>query len=170
AGTPREPLPPEANDITLTRRFWTLDGKPADLTKIRQNDRLIVTLEGATADNRHHQIAVLDLLPAGLEIEGVVKADKDGKTAYPWLGRLRALRLSEARDDRFVASFTVHPNAPSIFINDAKREAKGNYLIAYIVRAITPGTYILPAATASDMYRPMIRARTAMGWVTIRPR
>jgi alpha-2-macroglobulin len=169
-GIPTDPLPPESKGITLTRHFWTLDGKHADLSKVRQNDRLIVTLEGATADNRHHQIAVLDLLPAGFEIEGVVKTDSEGKSAYPWLGQLRPLRLTEALDDRFVASFTVHPDEPSIFINDSKKEETGNYLIAYIVRAITPGTYILPAATASDMYRPAIEARTAMGWVTVLPR
>ena len=169
-GIPVAPLPAAHTGITLKREFHTLDGKPADLAKLKQNDRLVVTLQGATADVRHHQIAVLDLLPAGFEIEGAVKADKDGKTAYPWLGALRALRLTEARDDRFVASFVVHPDEASIFVDDPKKEELPTYLIAYVVRAITPGTYVLPAAVASDMYRPMIKARTAMGAVTIQAR
>jgi hypothetical protein len=167
SGIPTVPLPAMASGITLTRQFWTLDGKPADLAKVRQNDRLVVTLRGATADLRHHEIALLDLLPAGFEIEGVVKADDKGKTPYPWLSGLRATRLTETRDDRFVASFVVHPDRPSIVVDDSKKEATGDYLIAYIVRAITPGTYVLPAAIASDMYRPKIEARTAMGTVTI---
>jgi hypothetical protein len=169
-GMSATPLPAAEKGITLKRDYWTLDGKPADLAKLKQNDRLIVTLKGATADTRHHQIALLDLLPAGFEIEGVVKADENGKTAYPWLGALRALRLAQARDDRFVASFVVHPDEPSVIVDDAKKEASGDYLIAYVVRAITPGTYVLPAAIASDMYRPAIAARTDMGKVTIEAR
>lgn len=166
-GISATPLPAEANGISLIREYWTLDGKPADLSKVMQNDRLIVTLRGATSDARHHEIALLDLLPAGFEIEGVVKADENGKTPYSWLGTLRALRLTESRDDRFVASFVVHPDAPSIVVDDAKKEQTPDYLIAYMVRAITPGAYVLPAAVATDMYRPAIEARTAMGSVTI---
>ena len=166
-GISATPLPAMSSGISLIREYWTLDGKPADLAKVQQNDRLIVTLRGATADQRHHEIALLDLLPAGFEIDGTVKADENGKTPYSWLGTLRALRLSEARDDRFVASFVVHPDGPSVVVDDAKKEEKGDYLIAYMVRAITPGTYVLPAAIASDMYRPAIEARTAMGSVTI---
>ena len=166
-GISATPLPATASGISLIREYWTLDGKPADLSKVMQNDRLIVTLRGATADARHHEVALLDLLPAGFEIEGTVKADENGKTPYPWLGTLRALRLTEALDDRFVASFVVHPDAPSIVVDDAKKEETPDYLIAYIARAITPGTYVLPAAVATDMYRPAIQARTAMGTVTI---
>jgi alpha-2-macroglobulin len=169
-GISATPLPPQANGITLARDFWTLDGKPADLAQVQQNDRLIVTLRGVTADARHHEIAVLDLLPAGFEIEGPVKQDEDGKSPYPWLGTLRALRLSQARDDRFVASFVVHPEGRSVVVENAEKEQKGDYLIAYVVRAITPGTYVLPAASASDMYRPAIAARTAMGSLTVLPR
>ncbi|HEY5210888.1 MAG TPA: alpha-2-macroglobulin [Stellaceae bacterium] len=169
-GISATPLPATAKGITLTREFRTFDGKLADLAKLTQNDRLIVVLKGATADNRHHQIALLDLLPAGFEIMGAVTPDKDGKTPYPWLGTLRALRMTETRDDRFVAAFVVHPDEPSVIVDDAKLEASGEYLIAYIVRAITPGTYVLPAAVASDMYRPAIVARTAMGKVTIAAR
>jgi uncharacterized protein YfaS (alpha-2-macroglobulin family) len=35
--------------------------------------------------------------------------------------------------------------------------------VAYIVRAVTPGSFIHPAATVEDMYRPERMARTASG-------
>lgn len=35
--------------------------------------------------------------------------------------------------------------------------------LAYVVRAVTPGTYDLPAAQVEDMYRPQFSARTATG-------
>ena len=39
--------------------------------------------------------------------------------------------------------------------------------LAYIVRAVTPGTYVHPAATVEDMYRPDRYARTAAGTLTV---
>ena len=36
-------------------------------------------------------------------------------------------------------------------------------MLAYVVRAVTPGTYAHPAATVEDMYRPQYSARTATG-------
>ena len=35
--------------------------------------------------------------------------------------------------------------------------------VAYIVRAVTPGSYVHPAATVEDMYRADRFARTAAG-------
>ena len=165
-GVPSEPLPPEAKGASLSRQFLTLDGKPADIAHLNQNDRLIVTLSGKLDDERHHEMVVRDLLPAGLEIEGPVRVNDDGATAYGWLGKQRFTRLTEARDDRYVASFVVSGNG-GYYWGDDDRESDVTFSLAYIVRAITPGTYVLPAATLEDMYRPSVRARTAMGTLAI---
>jgi uncharacterized protein YfaS (alpha-2-macroglobulin family) len=37
-----------------------------------------------------------------------------------------------------------------------------------VVRAVTPGTYMLPAATVEDMYRPQFSARTATGSMEVK--
>ncbi len=201
-GIPKKPLPAAARGVTLTRQFWTLQGKAADLDQVRQNDRLIVTLKGDLEDDRRHEVALLDLLPAGFEIEGVVPTDKDGGTPYRWLGKHPAPRFRETRDDRFVAAFVFHPdqdgndradsndasdsndgdndgdnpNSSSDNSGDAMTGAaaaaldNADFVVVYIVRAVTPGSYVLPAATAQDMYRPAIAARTPMGSVTVLPR
>ena len=49
---------------------------------------------------------------------------------------------------------------------DAKAPAM-QATVAYIVRAVTPGTYVHPAATVEDMYRPERYARTAAGTLTV---
>jgi uncharacterized protein YfaS (alpha-2-macroglobulin family) len=41
--------------------------------------------------------------------------------------------------------------------------------LAYVVRAVTPGSYHHPAAVVSDMYRPEYRANTGTGQVKIAP-
>jgi uncharacterized protein YfaS (alpha-2-macroglobulin family) len=39
--------------------------------------------------------------------------------------------------------------------------------VAYIVRAVTPGSFVHPAATVEDMYRPTRYARTSAGKLEI---
>ena len=168
-GVPSEPLPPEAKGASIDRQFFTLDGKPADLAHLKQNDRLIVALSGKVGDDRHHEMVLRDLLPAGLEIEGAVRAGDDGATPYDWLARQRFTRLTEARDDRYVASFVVSGNG-GWYWGDDDRESDTNYSVAYIVRAIMPGSYVLPAAAIEDMYRPSVHARTAMGTIVVEAR
>jgi alpha-2-macroglobulin len=168
-GVPNEPLPPESKGATIERKFFTLDGKSVDLTHVRQNDRVIVALSGKVGDPRHHEMIVKDLLPAGFEIEGAVRVGDDGATPYDWLPKQRFARLTEARDDRYVASFVVSGNG-SYYWGDDDRDADDTFDLAYIARAITPGSYVLPASDIEDMYRPSVRARTAMGNVTIEAR
>jgi uncharacterized protein YfaS (alpha-2-macroglobulin family) len=62
---------------------------------------------------------------------------------------------SEFRDDRFTAAFDrTHDSAPV-------------FTVAYVVRAVSPGRYVLPQATVEDMYRPDRFARTATGIIEV---
>ena len=55
-------------------------------------------------------------------------------------GSLSRARVAEARDDRFVAAVDVR--------------GKNRFTLAYVVRAVTPGTYAAPGVVVEDMYRP----------------
>jgi len=61
----------------------------------------------------------------------------------------------EFRDDRFVAAFTRDSGDNS------------DITLAYVVRAVTPGTFTLPPAMVEDMYRPYLNARTATGNIEV---
>jgi hypothetical protein len=54
--------------------------------------------------------------------------------------------------------------------SDEEFKNRNSYHVAYVVRAVTPGSFALPAVNVSDMYAPRIYGRTAMGHVTIAPR
>jgi alpha-2-macroglobulin len=41
--------------------------------------------------------------------------------------------------------------------------------VAYMVRAVTPGAFVHPAATVEDMYHPQRYARSAAGKLTVAP-
>jgi hypothetical protein len=165
-GTPATPLPSEQNGLTLTKTFWTMGGTPADLSSLHQNDRIIVELSGQMQHNTYRQMGLIDLLPAGLEIE-MPLGSEDGKP-YGFLNTLYDTTMTDVRDDRFVASFTIG----SQYVSDEdkkKPEPQPVFRIAYVVRAVTTGTFVLPAGVVEDMYAPSIRARTTMGSVTVAP-
>jgi hypothetical protein len=164
-GIPAQPLPAAQNGVTLSKAILTMTGGAADLSNVRQNDRFIVHISGDMADNRARLMALLDLLPAGFEIEGIVQRKDDGSTIYPFLPVLAQTNVAEARDDRFVATFDIGSSYQS---NDPKtKNVRPTFHFAYIVRATVPGSYTVPAAVVEDMYAPDIVARTNMGQMTI---
>jgi uncharacterized protein YfaS (alpha-2-macroglobulin family) len=163
-GTPALPLPATANGLTLTKSVWTMSGSVADLGNLHQNDRVIIELSGRMTNNYAHQMGVIDLLPAGLEIEQALSGD-EGKP-YNLNDPLTDTSLADKRDDRFVAAFTIGSSYRS---NDAKKpEPQPVFHIAYVARAVTAGTFVMPAGMAEDMYSPGTLARTTLGSVTIR--
>ena len=164
-GTPATPLPAEADGLTIKKTVWTMAGQPADLSQMKQNDRVIVVLEGQMANGFYRHMGAIDLLPAGLEIENPVSGD-EAKT-YPWLGSLNDTIMEDAHDDRFIAAFDMgsqYPDKP-----DPKKPPPPppGYKLAYIARAVTEGAFVMPAGVVEDMYAPAVHARTDLGTVTI---
>lgn len=162
-GFPAVPLPAVSSGITLSKAAWTLSGSPADLNNLHQNDRIIIEITGRLPSNFARQIGVIDLLPAGFEIEQVLKGE-EGKP-YNLNGTLTDLSMADRRDDRFVGAFTLG----SRYSYGTTGDAAPGFRIAYVVRATGVGSFVNPAAIAEDMYAPTIYARTAMGTVTIKP-
>jgi uncharacterized protein YfaS (alpha-2-macroglobulin family) len=164
-GTPSSPLPAAANGLSLSKAAWTLSGSPADLSNLHQNDRIVIEITGRLPNNYARHVGIIDLLPAGFEIEQVLKGD-EGKP-YNLAGSLTDLSLADKRDDRFVAAFTLGSRYSH---GDNKgTPIQPGFRAAYIVRAVGVGSFVMPAATAEDMYAPGVMARTAMGTVTIKP-
>jgi len=166
-GIPASPLPPEGNGLTLNKAILTMSGQLAQLNAVKQNDRFIVHVFGEMTDNRARLMALLDLLPSGFEIEGVVQRKEDGSTIYPFLPVLAVSNVAEARDDRFVATFDIGSSYQPTDPKEIAKQRRPTFHFAYIVRATVPGSYVVPAAVVEDMYAPDVRARTGMGQMTI---
>ncbi len=166
AGVPKEPLAAAFSNVRLTKSFRTLKGAPMPLDQVKQNDRAVVLIRGQMNDEDYHEMIALDLLPAGWEIEAVLKR---GDTAYEWLPALTNATMIEARDDRFVAAFDIgwryerrrKKDEPVVY---------PKFTLAYVVRAVTPGEFILPAARVEDMYKPSVYARTEPATLTVTAR
>ncbi|CDL00754.1 conserved Large extracellular alpha-helical protein of unknown function [Magnetospirillum gryphiswaldense MSR-1 v2] len=160
-GIPAQEVPAQENGVGLSKQVFSLDGQPVDLAQVKRNDRLVVVLEMNAHGKRAGDYALLDLLPAGLEAEGVIKADQPG---YPWLSGITDPSMRELGDDRFIAVQTLPryvrgPDQPEWEQGNPVHTVK----LAYVVRAVGLGEFAMPAALAEHMYAPGITARTAMG-------
>ena len=162
SGVPKAPIAADARGMTLRKSIYMLDGQPANLAQVTQNDRFVVLLEGRINNDVYREMIALDLLPAGLEIDSVLGA---GDQPYNWLPKLSNTKMVEARDDRFVAAFDISTRWRS-------REPDAEVIqppfhLAYVVRAVSPGDFVLPAARVEDMYAPKVFAQTEAGRLTV---
>jgi uncharacterized protein YfaS (alpha-2-macroglobulin family) len=165
-GLPLQAPPAGANLIRLQKTITDGDGKPADLDHLRQNSRLVVHLSGGADDAAYHQTMLVDPLPAGFEIERVVAPSTDNAAnGLPWLGDITPTRMAEKRDDRFMAAIDLSRSMPGV--GAERRSPTANFNVAYVVRVVSPGHFVLPAASIRDMYRPNVQAHGSVGSVTV---
>ncbi len=160
SGAPGSAPPATAQDLEARKRFASLTGQRVDLEDLRQGDQLVAVIELFPKEKRLNPVIVADLLPAGFEIETILRpADGDRENAddgaFAWIGEISSSKTAQARDDRFVSAIDL-----------LDKPAR----LAYVVRAVTPGSFAIPGVVAEDMYRPEVNARSAAGRVNITPR
>jgi len=137
----------------ITRNYFTMEGAPAS-GSFASGDRLVVVIGVTPFEDVGARLIVDDPLPAGFEIDNPNLLRGGDIAALDWLKTTEA-EHAEFRSDRFVAAVDHRGADP--------------FQLAYVVRAVTPGSYHHPAATVADMYRPEYRANTATGAVTVTP-
>ena len=151
-GVPAEPWPAARQGMRVSRRFFTSAGEPLDLEQLKQNTVFVLLVEGRADDGFEHRALLMQGLPAGWEIAGKLEA---GKTAgMAWLGDLSEVEAQPAADDRFTSTMMLTKAAPA-------------FRVAVRLRAVTPGSFELPGAMLSDMYRPSVFARQATGRIKV---
>ena len=155
SGNPIEPEPAISRGYAVERSYYSLDGTQVQPSNVRQNDRMVVMLKVAEAEAKEARLLLVDRLPAGFEIDNPNLVDSNTVASLPWIKRDVEPAHTEYRDDRFVAAFDRKPDQPAFFT------------VAYMVRAVSPGTYVHPAAQVEDMYRPERYGRTAFGSVEV---
>jgi uncharacterized protein YfaS (alpha-2-macroglobulin family) len=156
SGSPVTPEPAAANGFKIERNYFTLDGKPADVAKAKQNDRFAVVLKITEAKPEFGHVMVSDYLPAGFEIDNPQLVSSGDTGTLDWIEDGLEPENTEFRDDRFTAAL------------DRAADAKSVFTVAYVVRAVSPGKYVLPQAYVEDMYNPSRYGRTGTGTVEVR--
>ncbi|GAC1495939.1 MAG: hypothetical protein NVS2B11_18200 [Acetobacteraceae bacterium] len=156
SGAPLTPEPAASNGFKIERNYFTLDGKAADVSKVKQNDRFAVVLRVTEAKPEYGHIVVSDYLPAGFEIDNPHLVSSGDTGTLDWIEDGEEPAHAEFRDDRFTAAI------------DRAADKKAVFTLAYVVRAVSPGKYVLPQAYVEDMYNPWRYGRTGTGSVEVR--
>ena len=152
-GISAAPLAPAAEGLTIARRLLDFQGNTIDPSSLTQNDQAVVVLSGRVTDGREHQALVVDLLPAGVELESVLAGRGTATAGFAFLPQLTTPLYEARRDDRYVAAVDL--------------AAEETFVLAYVVRAVTPGDFVLPAPFIEDMYAPEAYARGDLGRLAV---
>lgn len=162
-------LDPLDMGFVVTRSYEAVDD-PEDVWQdadgvwhIKAGARVRVSLK-MVADSRRYHVALVDPLPAGLEIvnpdlavsstSDVVDQNSDPfERIYGWWWWGPWYQHENLRDERAEA-FT------SLLWD-------GVYDYSYIARATTPGTFIAPPSKAEEMYSPEVFGRSGSDWVVV---
>lgn len=154
SGYPQSAPPPASNVLQVARQFLGADGQPKSLSALRSGELVLVHLQVNASQNVPDAL-VVDLLPAGLELENQNLANssaslqENGSEVQNLLNQMQQADIQhlEFRDDRFVAAVAVSPYQPVTLV--------------YLARAVTPGTYQVPVPQVESMYVPQWRATGA---------
>jgi len=158
-------LEPRDMGFVVQRVYEAVDD-PGDVSRdadgvwrIKEGARVRIRLT-LVAVNRRYHVALVDRLPAGLEIinpdlavSESVPADPTDNNNYGWW---------------WWSTWYNHEN-----LRDAGAEAFATYLwdgvydYTYVARATTPGTYVVPPARAEEMYSPEVFGRTGSETVVV---
>ncbi len=154
-------LPPMDQGFVVSRIYEAID-KPEDVRrdpdgtwrmKAGTRVRARVTM---VAPTRRHHVALVDPLPAGLE---------PMNAALAVTGEIPKDPKSEAQGGKYgywTRTWYEHQN-----MRDERVEAFASLLwdgvwdYAYVARATTPGTFVVPPAKAEEMYSPEVFGRSA---------
>jgi uncharacterized protein YfaS (alpha-2-macroglobulin family) len=143
------------NGLDISRTYRDLEGNVIDPAKgdLKLGDLVFVELDIAnTTDTRIQNIALVDRLAAGFEIEN----PRLGRATKPeWVkdDDAWALDFMNLRDDRLEAFGAL--------------EAKQSRKIIYTVRVVTSGKFATPPVEAEAMYDPSLWARDPAGTAVV---
>lgn len=153
SGYPRVALPAEAGQIVVERRLLRLNGTPVEGFDLASGELVLVHLM-LQSKVRVHDALVIDLLPAGLELENqrldqAARLPSAGPAIAELLEKRAQLRVvhEEFLADRYIAAI------------DLDAEARADLM--YLARAVTPGTYRVPPPLVESMFNPSVQGRGA---------
>ncbi len=151
-GVPETPPPAGGQGYAIRREYFTMDGTATTPDQVQAGTRLVTVLTVEPLGRQEARLMVADPLPAGFEIDNPNLIRGGDISALSWLETVEP-NHAEFRQDRFLAAVDLRDQVP--------------VRLAYVVRAVSPGTFHHPAASVEDMYRPQMRAHTDAGTVTV---
>ncbi|MFO0724294.1 MAG: alpha-2-macroglobulin [Myxococcota bacterium] len=144
---------PKSRGFSVERSYFDRQGHPINPDAITQGDVVVVRLElGTSLSTRQSNAVLVDLLPAGLEIENPRLSDQQLES---WMTKNRYVPdYIDIRDDRAIMFIDVYPGAHQYYY--------------YLARAVTEGEFVLPHVLVEAMYDPETQAYSGAGRLVVK--
>lgn len=162
-GTPTRAPAVKEDTVRIRRAWYRTDGTLFTGDTLSEGETLIAKLT-IEANEMMPDALVVDLLPAGIEIENLALGDRGalGELVLDGISLSEReyaaeIRHEEFRDDRYVAALKLYGGSPAHLF--------------YLVRAVSPGRFVVPPPSIEDMYRPQLHGigRSIPERVTVTP-
>ncbi|XAM00165.1 MG2 domain-containing protein [Phycisphaeraceae bacterium D3-23] len=142
------------HNLVVRRRWLDREGDDIDPLALRVGDLVYVELTVRTAEGapqRHiHNLAIIDALPGGMEVENPRLATSSQDQSYPEISR--SYRRTQFLDDRVLLFVSAWPSEATY---------------RYALRVVTPGSFALPPVQGSCMYDPTVSSVNGAGRVEV---
>jgi uncharacterized protein YfaS (alpha-2-macroglobulin family) len=154
-----------ANGPDVFRVFTDAKGGPVDLEAVRAGDvlrvGLLVRMPEGISEDRGGYVAITDHLPAGFE---PVQTDLATVASVPELDASHPFAQVLRSGSNEASHMELHDDRVNVYFD----RVWGDFVAAsYVVRAITPGSYVAPPASAELMYEPASHGYTESRKVVI---
>jgi alpha-2-macroglobulin len=148
AGIPKQAPAADSSKVEIRRDYFKLDGTAWDGSALNEGDQLVVRLR-IVAKEWLPDALVVELAPGGLEVENLNLVPNEQLQSIKIdgldVGSMREAlmrRTEEFRDDRYVLALNLQATETTTF---------------YLLRAVSPGTFVNPPPYVEDMYRAEVR-------------
>lgn len=134
-GIPSTDVEPYDKGITIRRTYLDANERPVNLSDVKVGQLVVAKVEirgNKSLDN----VAIVDLLPAGFEIEN---PRLDSTETLPWAVSSYSSQYMDMRDDRLLLYSGVSTYQRTFY---------------YTIRAVTEGEFKVPMIMAEAMYNP----------------
>ncbi len=168
-------LPPVDRGMAVRRRYLSRDGEVVPLSEIEQGQVLIAEIT-VRARQPVENVVISDLLPAGLEIQNPALETRNSdivdlpapevKSGGLDLFDVDAQNSSDSERAKELEPDNVQMRDDRLLVFTDLPDGEARYY-RYVVRAVTPGEFVLPAISARCMYDPAYESRHGDGHVRI---
>ncbi len=157
---PAQDPPARDQGFSVFRVVRPLSGEGVHVGPFTPGQTYRVTLTVLTPTERRY-VVVDDPVPAGFEVvqttfetesDQMRQVLEEGGLAQPWFGTFNHFEIEDSRVLLFADGLQA-----------------GEHTFEYLVRAMLPGLYRLPATRAEEMYHPEIFGTTAVQVVEVKP-
>ncbi len=140
------------HDLLVRRHYLNEQGIPIANATFKPGDLVIAKITVKALTSAIDNVAIIDMLPAGFEIENPRLQSRKG---IDWIGEETAEPMyMDIRDDRIILYGNFEFNRQETFY--------------YGLRAVTVGSFILPPIRAEAMYAPMKASVASSGQITVK--